>query len=112
MKLAASHDLMLATEVADAIAARGIPFRTAHDIVSVRIGEAIRSGKTLRQLGPNEQITDIDLAALDVDRALTRRNTLGGTAPERVKEAARRARVILSRTDGEESPAQDPEPTR
>jgi argininosuccinate lyase len=91
MKLAASHDLMLATEVADAIAARGIPFRTAHDIVSARIGEALRSGKTLRQLGPNDQITDIDLAALDVDRALTKRNSQGGTAPERVKEAARAA---------------------
>jgi argininosuccinate lyase len=111
---------MLATEVADAIAARGIPFRTAHDIVSARIGEAIRSGKTLRQLGTNDQITDIDLAALDVDRALTRKNAQGGTSPERVKEAARRARVILSRpsaslragSDGEESPAQDPEPTR
>jgi argininosuccinate lyase len=96
MKLAASHDLLLATEVADAIASRGIPFRTAHEIVSSRIGEALRGGKTLRELGAASQITDIDLAALDVDRALAKRNAHGGTSPERVREAAR---DILSRIE-------------
>jgi argininosuccinate lyase len=91
MRLAASHDLLLATEVADAMASRGIPFRTAHEIVSARVGEALRADKTLRELGATEQITDIDLAALDVDRALAKRNAHGGTSPERVKEAARQA---------------------
>ena len=95
MRAAASHDLLLATEVADAMAARGIPFRKAHEIVSARIGDAIRQKKTLRELGPTESITDLDLAALDVDKALSKRTTLGGASPDRVREAAKAALEIL-----------------
>ncbi len=91
MRTAASKDLLLATEVADSMARRGIPFREAHSIVSARIGEAIRAGKTLRELGPTESITKNDLEALDVDRALSKRTAIGGTAPKRVKEAAKKA---------------------
>ena len=88
MRAAASDDLLLATEVADAIAARGVPFRQAHEIVSARIGEAIRQRKTLRELGANDSITDLDLAALDVDKALAKRSAAGGASPERVRAAA------------------------
>jgi argininosuccinate lyase len=91
MRAAASKDLLLATEVADSIAKRGIPFREAHSIVSARIGEAIKAGRTLRELGPTESITKNDLEALDVDRALSKRTAIGGTSPKRVKEAADRA---------------------
>ena len=88
MSAAATDDLLLATELADALAARGIPFRDAHTIVSARVGESIRSGKSLRELGANDDITDIDLAALDVTKALRKRKAVGGTAPERVAAAA------------------------
>ena len=91
MRAAASHDLLLATEVADAMASRGIPFRKAHEIVSARIGEAIRQHKTLRELGPTSEITDLDLAALDVDKALAKRAATGGASPDRVREAAKTA---------------------
>ncbi len=114
MRAAASKDLLLATEVADSIARRGVPFREAHTIVSARIAEAIKAGKTLRELGPTPVIpsrrsggaaergeespaapaagiTQEDLESLDVDRALSRRTALGGTSPQRVKEAAERA---------------------
>lgn len=88
MRDAASRDLLLATEVADAIAARGIPFREAHGMVSARIGEALRSGKTLKELGATESITNADLEVLDADKALAKHSALGGTAPARVREAA------------------------
>ena len=88
MREAASHDLLLATEVADSIAARGIPFRKAHEIVSARIGEALRQKKTLRELGATDQITDLDLAALDVEKALAKRTAKGGAFPAQVREAA------------------------
>ena len=91
MRAAASNDLLLATEIADAMAARGIPFRKAHEIVSARIGDAIRRKKTLRELGATDEITDLDLAALDADKALTKRAAAGGASPERVREAARSA---------------------
>ena len=101
MRQAASTDLLLATEVADAMAARGIPFRDAHRAVSARIGETVRERKTLAQLGPAAggktgrdvaSITAADLQALDVDRALGRRRSLGGTSPVLVKRAASAAR--------------------
>ncbi len=91
MRAAASHDLLLATEIADTMAARGIPFRKAHEIVSARIGDAIRRKKTLRELGATDEITDLDLAALDADKALAKRAAAGGASPERVREAARSA---------------------
>ncbi len=88
MRAAASKDLLLATEIADSIARRGIPFREAHGIVSARIGESIRSGKTLRELGPTDAIHKEDLDALDIDAALSKRMAFGGTAPQRVRQAA------------------------
>ncbi len=88
MRSMASRDLLLATEVADAMAARGIPFREAHSLVSAQIGQSVRSGKSLRELGPEGKITAGDLDALDVDRALEKRSAIGGTSPARVKQAA------------------------
>jgi argininosuccinate lyase len=96
MRELASRDLLLATELADALASRGVPFREAHEIASTRIGEAIGSGKTIRDLGPTDRITHKDLDAIDVDRALAKRAATGGTAPERVREAARTALESLS----------------
>jgi argininosuccinate lyase len=105
MRNAASADLLLATEVADAMAARGIPFRDAHRAVSARIGDAVREEKTLRQLGPTAShksrrgavsITAPDLEALDVDRALSRRRSRGGTSPVLVKRAAIAARKKIA----------------
>jgi argininosuccinate lyase len=91
MRAAASNDLLLATELADALAARGVPFREAHEIVGRRIAESLRSGRSLRDLGPSSQINDEDLQALDVDRALGKRGSIGGTAPRRVRQAAAEA---------------------
>ncbi|MGZ4809454.1 MAG: argininosuccinate lyase, partial [Thermoanaerobaculia bacterium] len=89
MRTTASNDLLLATELADALAARGVAFREAHEIVGRRLAESLRTGRSLRDLGPNAQITDDDLAALDVDRALAKRTAFGGTAPDRVRDAAK-----------------------
>ncbi|MGA7614687.1 MAG: argininosuccinate lyase [Thermoanaerobaculia bacterium] len=90
MKEAASSDLLLATQVMDAMTARGVPFRDAHEIVSRRIGEAVRRGKTLRELGATEEILESDLQALDVHAALAKKDVIGGTAPWRVREAAKK----------------------
>ena len=89
MRAAASTDLLLATELADALAARGIPFREAHDIVSARVGEALKNGETLAELGVTEKISADDLQALDVDKALAKRKVTGGASPERVRAAAK-----------------------
>jgi argininosuccinate lyase len=96
MAAAASDDRLLATELADALAKRGIPFREAHEIVGRRIAEAEALGVTLLALGPKAEITDKDLAALDVRRALAKRDVFGGTAPRQVARAAKAAVRRLS----------------
>ena len=95
MLAAASSDLLLATELADALAARGVPFREAHEIVGRRLTESLRTGRSLRDLGPDGKITEQDLAALDAQRALEKRAAEGGSAPQRVREAAKRALASL-----------------
>ncbi|MGH9442159.1 MAG: argininosuccinate lyase [Thermoanaerobaculia bacterium] len=92
MKEAASADALLATELADAMARRGIPFRRAHELVGQRVAEALRRGRSIRSLPATRDVTRADLASLDVGRALARRAALGGTSPKRVAEAAREAR--------------------
>lgn len=91
MKAAASSDLLLATQMMDAIAARGVPFREAHEIVSRRIGQAISRAKTLAELGPTDEISLADLKALDVEKALAAKSAIGGTSPKRVRQAAKAA---------------------
>ncbi|MBW3566074.1 MAG: argininosuccinate lyase [Acidobacteria bacterium] len=88
MKAAASSDLLLSTAVMDSMASRDVPFREAHEIVSRRIGEAIRKGVTLAELGPDGKITKEDLRELDATRAVARKAATGGTSPKRVRKAA------------------------
>jgi argininosuccinate lyase len=73
MRDAASSPLLLATDAADTLAATGIPFREAHEIVG-------RQGS---------------VSTSSVEEVLAKKNVLGGTAPERVKEAAREALASL-----------------
>ncbi|HEY0142889.1 MAG TPA: argininosuccinate lyase [Thermoanaerobaculia bacterium] len=73
MKEAAASPLLLATDAADELAAQGIPFREAHDIVS----------------RGNQSSTS------SVETVLAKKNVLGGTAPERVVAAAKAALETL-----------------
>ncbi|MGN6183823.1 MAG: argininosuccinate lyase [Thermoanaerobaculia bacterium] len=75
MRAAASSDLLLATDAADELAAKGIPFREAHEIVS-------RERK--HSFNP-------------VETVLAKKNVLGGTAPDRVLAAAKAALEILEK---------------
>jgi len=85
MRAAASSPLLLATDAADELAAKGIPFREAHEIVSRERQHSTRT----------------------VDEVLAKKNALGGTAPERVKEAAEAMLRALATGKGE--PATDPQ---
>jgi argininosuccinate lyase len=91
MKVAAGDDRLLATELADALARRGVPFREAHEIVGRRFALAEETGKGLAQLRPGDGITKADLASVDLGKALSRRAAVGGTSPKRVAQAAKRA---------------------
>ncbi|GIW71131.1 MAG: argininosuccinate lyase [Planctomycetota bacterium] len=83
-----------ATELADYLAARGMPFRQAHAVVRELVERARAEGKRLEELGVERlqqllgpRVGQDVLEALSVEAALARRAAPMGTAPERVREA-------------------------
>lgn len=82
-----------ATEVADWLASRGVPFREAHHVAGELVQKAIHEGKTLAEL-PIETYREAHDAfdesvyhALDMETAVERRDVLGGPARRRVSDA-------------------------
>ena len=101
MRESAEDGLMTATDLADSLATRGIPFRTAHGIVQQISGRSGGDPHTFRELAArSEGVIESDLGALDLERSLSRRDSQGGTAPAAVKVQARRASASLSRNRG------------
>jgi argininosuccinate lyase len=93
LRAAASNPLLLATEAADYLVHKGIPFRQAHDIVGRVLREAEKQNvpwtslplETLKKISP---AFDADFAAsLRLDAALASKNVPGGTAPDSVRAA-------------------------
>ena len=80
-----------ATDLADYLVNKGIPFRTAHHIVAEIVSEAHQKGITLAEL-PLEvyreysRSFDTDLyEAIDLKNIIEKKSSLGGPAPEEVK---------------------------
>ncbi|MFN2491970.1 MAG: argininosuccinate lyase [Pyrinomonadaceae bacterium] len=101
MRDAASSGLMNATELADYLVRRGTPFREAHEIVGRIVIKAVEKGVELPALPVEELRSFSDKIEGDVFDSLTLERTLstkfqvGGTAPQRVAEALRAARLGL-----------------
>jgi argininosuccinate lyase len=101
---AALDDAMLATDVADYLVARGVPFREAHHVVGALVRAAEARGAPLSAL-PFEAFRAIHPAfeedALDVfdfARSAAARHVAGATAPTAVREQIAQARACLSAT--------------
>ena len=93
LRAAASNPLLLATEAADYLVRKGIPFRQAHDMVGKVLREAEKQNvpwtslplETLKKIAPE---FEADFAAsLSLDAALASKKVGGGTAPESVRAA-------------------------
>ncbi len=87
-----------ATELADYLAQHGVPFREAHGSVRALVDMASNRGVTLENL-PFEAFFAISssfepdaIECLKTDNAIARRAAIGGTAPDRVREALAAAR--------------------
>jgi argininosuccinate lyase len=95
---AATTGYLNATELADYLAQKGVPFRTAHDIVGKTVLYAISISKELNELSLTEIqkfSTDIEgdvFENLSLEKTLASKNQIGGTSPERVFEALEHAR--------------------
>jgi argininosuccinate lyase len=91
MRRALREGFLDATEIADYLAAKGVPFRDAHHVAGRLVARAIRSGKvlmelTLAELREENGAFDADLfAALDPETIVERRNIVGGPARAQVR---------------------------
>lgn len=99
---AAIRDYVLATDVADYLVRRGVPFREAHGISARLSAYARDEGKALGQLTLDEyrrfsQWFEDDVLSLSVEQSVASRDVSGGTAPARVADALREARHTLAR---------------
>jgi argininosuccinate lyase len=93
LRAAASNPALLATEAADYLVRKGVPFRQAHDLVGKALREAEKCNvawtalplDVLKTISP---AFDSDLAAsLTLDAALASKKVPGGTAPDSVQAA-------------------------
>lgn len=90
-----------ATDLADFLAERGVPFREAHGIVGKLVLYCTKHQKRLPELSVEElqkhakQFDASALKAIETGAMLQRRDQPGGTAPRRVKAALKRARKRL-----------------
>lgn len=98
MAKAAESGFSLATELADYLAEKGVPFREAHHVVGRVVRYCGEHGKELRDLSLGElqnfhaayEADALELTRLET--AIHRRRSYGGTAPEAVKEALEAAK--------------------
>lgn len=91
MKKAASGGFICATDLADYLVRKGLPFRTAYKIVGGAVGKCIAEGKTLETLPMDEykslsEVFEPDLyEAIDLSVCVEKRISLGGTSPASVQ---------------------------
>ena len=102
---AADEGCILATDLADYLVGKGVPFREAHVIMGRLVHYAVEKGKTLRDLSLDEYKSSSHLFEEDVynvtaETSIAARNVPGGTAPEQVAQQLTRARKIVQGGDG------------
>jgi len=108
LREAAADPALLATEAADYLVLRGVPFRKAHEMVGALVRDADKMGASIRDLPlaalrkHAAEFGEDFHAALTVETALSRRNIPGGTGPEAVRAALK---SFETRLNGERAEA-------
>jgi argininosuccinate lyase len=103
MREAARRGFSTATDLADYLVRRGLPFRDAHEVVGKAVAHGVASGRDLAEMdldtlrGFSAAIGEDVYAVLTLEGSLAARDHLGGTAPDQVRAAIARARARISR---------------
>jgi len=97
---AAEGGYSLATDIADYLAKKGLPFREAHGVVASLVQYAMEKGVAFSQLSLDEYkrfspLFESDVLEITVESSVAARDVPGGTAPEQVKQALAEARRRL-----------------
>ncbi|MEK3798160.1 argininosuccinate lyase [Peribacillus sp. FSL H8-0477] len=101
MEKATKNDFSNATELADYLAAKGMPFREAHEVVGKLVLFCVQNGCYLADLNLNQfkeasELFEEDIyTALNPYEAVKRRNSQGGTGFEQVKLAIEKGKSLL-----------------
>jgi len=101
MRAAVNDGFSTATDLAEYLVRKGVPFRDAHEVVGRAVRECVVRGcdlpglglKRLRELNPAIE-SDV-LEALTPEGSVNARNHPGGTAPSQVRAAVEHARTRL-----------------
>lgn len=102
MLAAAQKGFATATDLADYLVRKGLPFRDAHEAVGQSVAYAVDQGRDLSELSLEElqrfsQLIDTDVFdVLTLTGSVASRTHIGGTAPDTVREAISRARRRLA----------------
>lgn len=102
---AARRGFATATDLADYLVRKGLPFRDAHEVVGKAVRLGVESGRDLAEMNLAELqqfsplIENDVFNVLSLEGSVAARNVLGGTAPERVKAAAAAAQKWLAETE-------------
>jgi argininosuccinate lyase len=102
MRQAALEGFATATDLADYLVKKGMPFRDAHEAVALAVKHAVKKDCDLADLPLKElqqfsnTISDDVYKVLTLAGSVASRNHIGGTAPAQVKQAIARARKVLN----------------
>ena len=102
MEKAAIQGFSTATDLADYLVRKGVPFRDAHEVVGKAVRFGVESGKDLGEMSLEElsrfsaDIGEDVFEVLTLKGSVSARNHIGGTSPAQVKAAAARARSRIS----------------
>ncbi|MBH2373548.1 argininosuccinate lyase [Neisseria meningitidis] len=100
MRAAVMQGFATATDLADYLVKKGMPFRDAHEVVAQAVRHADEAGVDLSELplevlqGFSDLIADDVYGVLTPEGSLNARNHLGGTAPEQVRFQVKRWREM------------------
>jgi len=102
MRQVMSGSYLLATDVADYLVRKGLPFRQAHKIVGQLVQYAIGKSKSFGELSLDEYrsfspLFADDVYGITVDTSVAARNVIGGTAPEQVLASLSIARKLVGK---------------
>jgi len=103
MRRAAGEHFSTATDLADYLVKKGVPFRQAHEVVGRLVRYALDEGKTLEDLTLPElrrfsPLIDGDVKdAITVEASIRARAVTGGTAPAAVRRTLALARALIAR---------------
>ncbi|WP_462408813.1 argininosuccinate lyase [Neobacillus sp. Marseille-QA0830] len=101
MRKAINNDYSNATDIADYLVTKGLPFRAAHEVIGKIVLYAIQSGKFLLDLSFEEYQQFSPLFEEDIyevlapEHVVAVRNSLGGTSPEQVRQQIKLAEEKL-----------------